>query len=153
MPLAFVKLPMVPTRKSAYGQKMLAWWDDLRPRTGKRRRIATAILVAYIGLVIQPCAMAMGGEPAQHPTSCHDVPNDVDILLCLSEPVAGCGIEDWNVDARDVRVPDLDRSAALVITVVPVYVDTDRPEDSYFLLRAPPSSEPALHIQNCVFLK
>lgn len=131
----------------------MGWCNSLGSLRGKRGRIAALILVAYLGLILQPCAMAMGQDPVQHPTSCHDVVSDGDDLLCFSQSSAECAIDDWDVDTRDSRASDLDPPSTPIILTDPTDPGADSLTATYYPLQAPPPGEPALHIRHCVFLK
>jgi hypothetical protein len=144
---------MVSSRESAYREMMLGWCNTLRSSRDRQRRVATAILVAYLGLVIQPCAMAMGHASPQHAASCHELSVDGDHTLCSSQPAAECASAGWNVDGRNSPAPDFDFSVASIVLDRTADLSANRASPAHKLLCAPHSGEPALQIRHCVFLK
>lgn len=118
----------------------------------RRRLIGMSILLIYVALLIQPCAMAMDHELLQHPASCHEELVTDTGLDCLSQPVAECTAGGLTIDSRDNStsshdLPPLSRSLTGFADIVAV---DSLPRE--FLRRAPPFREPAINLRHCVFL-
>lgn len=117
------------------------------------RRVASFVLLVYLGLLLQPCAVAMGHEAAIDHDTCHEVLSDQDDAACLSQPALECSFNALLTDARDSWQADF--KAQLVTVIEPAVVDVGPglvAEFGYFS-RAPPSGGPALNVRHCVYLK
>jgi hypothetical protein len=116
-------------------------------------RILRATLAVYLGLVLQPCVMAMGHAPQVHHDDCHREAMHLDRGTCLSQPALDCLAGDSIVDARDAAFEALD---AQLVTIVPVASDPvarGNEVASRYFGRAPPYTGPPLNVRLCVFLK
>lgn len=109
-------------------------------------------MLAYVGLLLQPCAMAMGHEFSQGPVSCHDEFTVVSADQCLMQPMAECGSGPPNFDNRDFSAGKADSVIAGAIPPFSVVPELLAGLTSTSLA-GPRTGPPALYIRYCVFLK
>lgn len=130
---------------------MLTLWHIHRGRR-PHHRIAVFALIAYLGVLLQPCAMAMGHEFKQGRVSCHDELTVVSADQCLMQSMAECGVGPPNVDIRDFSVG---KSDALICGAIPPLSFLPEPLTGLASTSSPGprTGPPALYIRYCVFLK
>ena len=121
-----------------------------RPRT---RRLVCVMLLTYLALFLQPCAMAMGSSPDQHPDHCHQDVAQIETVACMSQPSLDCATDDLINDGRDLWKPLSDASFSTLVADLIVHLPADLVSKSAYFSRAPPSGAPPLNIRLCVYLK
>ena len=122
------------------------------PPAGKRQ-VVCVILVSYLALLLQPCAMAMDVASAQHGEECHQqstYPKDVG---CLSQPVAECANDDAITNDRVSALPDVEQQLVALMPVISGEPALPFVAEWMYFSRAPPIGGPALNILHCVYLK
>lgn len=110
-------------------------------------------LLAYLGLVLQPCVMAMGHAPDEHHDNCHQDSSLLDAETCLSQPALDCASDNPIVDSRDSWHESADAQLVGLIPVVSENPPGANAAEFRYFSRAPPPGGPALNICHCVFLK
>jgi hypothetical protein len=118
-----------------------------------KRRLACTVLLAYLALLLQPCAMAMNHAPDQHNDTCHQEFTLSEDSGCLSQPASDCATDKSVIDWQNPWGTDSDvQLVSLLHPVSILAVETSSSELRYFS-RAPPPGSPALNLRHCVFLK
>ena len=121
-----------------------------RPRT---RRFACVMLLTYLAVLLQPCAMAMGSILEQHGDFCQRDPAPTETVACMSQPSLDCVTDDLITDGRDQCKPLFDAPIATLVSDLVSDLPADLNARSAYFGRAPPASEPPLTLRHCVFLK
>jgi len=121
-----------------------------RPRT---RRLACVTLLTYLTLLLQPCAMAMGSSPDQHPGNCHGDSAQTEKMACMSQPSLDCAIDDLINDGRDLWKPLADAAYSTGVADLLIHLPANLVSRSAYFGRAPPAGAPPLNIRHCVYLK
>jgi len=118
-----------------------------------KRRLACAVLLGYLAVLLQPCAMAMGHAPAGHHGSCHDDSLHLDGESCLSQPTSECATDDSILDNHDPWSQQFDAQLVSLIPSPRVDCVAGSVAESRYFSRAPPPDGPGLNVRHCVFLK
>jgi hypothetical protein len=121
-----------------------------RPRT---RQLVCVMLLTYLALFLQPCAMAMGSSPDQHPDHCHQDAAQTDTVACMSQPALDCATDDLINDGRDPWKSLSDAPFSILVADHLIYLPADLVSRSAYFGRAPPPGAPPLNIRLCVYLK
>jgi hypothetical protein len=111
------------------------------------------MLLAYLAVLLQPCAMAMGPEPDQHPQNCHQESASTEIVACLSQPALECGTDDLIFDSHDMWKQNSEAQVAMPIPDASVNFLAISVSRLAYFSRAPPAGGPPLNVRHCVFLK
>jgi len=122
------------------------------PPAGKRL-VVCAILVSYLALLLQPCAMAMDVGSAQHGEVCHQETTYPEDAGCLSQPVAECANDDVITNDRVSALPDVEQQLVALMPVISGEPALPVVAEWKYFSRAPPIGGPALNILHCVYLK
>ena len=141
-----------------------------RRQTPWARHALGVIVVMWLNLVLQPCAMAFGGNSDQDCPDCppahsqHDGHEMASMDIAdLGMPCAGisadCGVlDDLNYDGRNaqLKVKDApDDSPVVVLPFANLATDIKPARRAYLrpIQRHPPGPSPALNKLYCVYLK
>ncbi len=110
-------------------------------------------LAAYLLLLLQPCAVAMGHEPNRHSDGCQHEASRQDVDACLTQPVADCANDDLVFGGQDTRNLDPDfQAAVLVLPEQPASFAPVTAAKRYFS-RGPPTGAVPLNVRHCIYLK
>lgn len=134
----------------------MVWLDRFAgrffPRRGTRR-VACLMVFTYLAALLQPCAMAMGPNPDQHPQNCHQDSTQAEEVACFSQPALDCVTDYLVADGRDHWNPYFDTPVATLVSAPFVDLPAGLVSRSAYFSRPPPSAAPPLNIRNCVYLK
>ena len=122
------------------------------PPAGKRQ-VVCAVLVSYLALLLQPCAMAMDVASAQHGEECYQQSRYPEDGGCLSQPVAECANNDAITNDRVSALPDVEQQLVALMPVLSVEPALSVVAEWKYYSRAPPIGGPALNVLHCVYLK
>jgi hypothetical protein len=111
------------------------------------------MLLTYLALFLQPCAMAMGSSPDQHPDPCHQDAAQTETVACMSQPALDCATDDLINDGRDPWKSLSDAPVSTGVADHLIHLPADLVARSAYFGRAPPPGAPALNIRLCVYLK
>lgn len=139
--------------RRTYHQQRCSNRDGFNSLRQHGRYVAVLVLLTYASLLLQPCAMAMGSEPTQHPASCHHGSSVVGAGHCQSQSMAECDNGDWSFDGRVPVAAQFAGQFAVASSEWPAQSERRPDAVSMAQKRGPPRGQPALNIRNCVFLK
>ena len=139
--------------KEVFWLRMIAWPESLQRIRRRRQALLILVMLAYVGLLLQPCAMAMGEDRTAHPSGCHHQPNDGGAPThCLSQPAAECSTGAWNVDTCYATSAKFKVYLTPILLPSPAKPEICRTEVWLTLDHGPPPGQPAFNLRNCVFL-